>query len=122
VRALPILLLLVACGLSPEQAATVGAGVSVGSIVVMQRSPLDALYSIASGRDCSIVHWEQGKSYCLPVEPPPEPPPFCSRSLGVVDCWADPKELPDHPRGVADGPRTLTPAQDIDRTKGWLAW
>jgi hypothetical protein len=121
-RALPILLLLVACGLPPEQAATVGVGVSVGSIAVMQRSPLDALYSIASGRDCSIVHWEQGKNYCLPVEPPPAPPPFCSRSLGVVDCWIDPKGLPDHPREVADGPRNLTPAQDVDRTKGWLSW
>jgi hypothetical protein len=121
-RALPLLLLLAACGPTPEQWATVGLGVGVGSIAVMQRTPLDAMYSIVSGRDCSIVHWDQGKSYCKPAEPPPEPPPYCSRSLGVVDCWRDPGALPDHPPEVADGPRSLTPAQEADRHKGWLAW
>ncbi len=121
-RSLALLLLLAGCGVSPEQAATIGIGVGVGSIAVMQRSPLDAVVSVVSGRDCSIVRWDQGKSYCRPVEPPPEPPPYCTRSLGVADCWRDPASLPDHPPEVADGPRTLTPAQDADRTKGWLAW
>lgn len=52
-----------------------------------------------------------------PVEPPPAPPAFCTRSLGVVDCWANPEALNSPPpRGVADGPRTLTPAQEINRT------
>jgi hypothetical protein len=104
VRYLAILLLLTGC-VTPEQAATIGVGVGVGSIAVIQRSPLDALVSVVSGRDCSIVRWDQGKSYCRPVEPPPEPPPYCTRSLGV-----------------GDGPRTLTPLQDADRTKGWPKW
>ena len=121
-RMLAILLLLCACGLSPEQAATVGVGVGVGSIAVIQRTPLDAVVSVVSGRDCSVVHWDQRKSYCSPIEPPPEPPPYCSRSLGVVDCWRDPASLPDHPSEVADGPRTLTPVQSADRTKGWPKW
>ena len=121
-RALLLLPLLCACGLSPEQAATVGVGVGVDSIVVIQRTPLDAAVSVLSGRDCSIVHWDQGKSYCRPVEPPPEPPPYCTRSLGVSDCWRDPATIPNRPPEVADGPRTLTPAQEADRTKGWLAW
>ena len=38
---------------------------------------------------------DQGKSYCRPIEPPPEPPPYCTRSLGVADCWRDPASLPD---------------------------
>jgi hypothetical protein len=121
-RSVILLLLLAACGLTPEQTATIGVGVGVGSIAVMQRTPLDAVVSLTSGRDCSIVHWDQGKSYCRPVEAPPEPPPYCTRSLGVVDCWRDPKALPDRPPEVADGPRALTPLQDADRTKGWLAW
>jgi hypothetical protein len=119
-RWLAILLLLVGCGLSPEQAATVGVGVGVGSVAVIGRTPVDAAVSIVSGRDCSVVRLEQDKSYCKPIEPPPEPPPYCSRSLGVVDCWQDPASLPDHPPQVADGPRTLTPAQDADRKRGWL--
>jgi hypothetical protein len=121
-RYLMILLLLSACGLSAEQATTLGVGVSVGSIAVIQRSPLDALYSMVSGKDCSIVRWDQGKSYCRPKEPPPETPPYCTRSLGVVDCWRDPAKLPDRPPQVADGPSTLTPAQEADRNRGWPAF
>jgi hypothetical protein len=119
-RFLPILLgLLAGCGITPEQAATVGVGVTVGSIAVIQRSPLDAVYSAVTGRDCSIVRMEQGKSYCRPIEPPPEAPPYCTRSLGVVDCWRDPAALPDHPPEVNAGPRVLTPEQEADRTRRW---
>jgi hypothetical protein len=56
---------------------------------------------------------------CKSTEPPPEPPPYCTRSLGVVDCWqtgALPRPLPPE---VADGPRTLTPEQERDRTQRW---
>jgi len=114
-----ILLLLCACGATPEQMATGVAVVGVGSIAVIGRSPVDAVISAVSGKDCSVVRLDQGKSYCRPTEPPPEPPPYCSRSLGVVDCWSEPDKLPDHPPEVADGPRTLTPAQDANRTRGW---
>jgi hypothetical protein len=114
-----MLLLLAGCGATPEQMATVGVAVSVGSIAVIQRSPLDAAYSVLSGWDCSVVRLEQGKSYCRPVEPPPEPPPYCTRSLGVANCWQDPASLPDHPPSLGDGPSTLTPAQEADRTRRW---
>jgi hypothetical protein len=52
-------------------------------------------------------------------EPPPPLPKFCTRSLGVVDCWADPTALSNQPHEVADGPRVLTPLQEADRTKRW---
>ncbi len=114
-----VALLVAGCGLTPEQLATVTAGGAIGSIAVIQRSPADALYSIVSGKDCSIVRLEQGKSYCKPVEPPPEQQPYCTRSLGVVDCWSDPASLPDHPPQVGDVPHGLTPEQEADRTKRW---
>ena len=56
---------------------------------------------------------------CRPEEPPPPAPKFCTRSLGVVDCWVDPAALSDQPHEVADGPRVLTPLQEADRTKRW---
>jgi hypothetical protein len=112
-------LLLAGCGATPEQALTGVGALGVGSIAVMQRSPVDAIYSLITGKDCSVVRLEQGKSYCRPTEPPPEAPPYCTRSLGVVDCWKDPASLPDHPRQVGDGPQTLTPAQEADRTRRW---
>jgi hypothetical protein len=114
-----MLLLLAACGATPEQALTGAAALGIGSIAVIQRSPLDAVYSTVTGRDCSIVRLDQGKSYCRPVEPPPETPPYCTRSLAVADCWQDPASLPDHPPELADGPRTLTPAQEADRLRRW---
>lgn len=119
-RSLPLFLVLLAgCGITPEQAATVGVGVTVGSFPVLQRSPVDAVYSAVTGKDCSIVRMEQGKSYCRPVEPPPESPPYCTRSLGVVDCWRDPASLPNRPPEVADGPHVLTPEQEANRTRRW---
>jgi hypothetical protein len=80
---------------------------------------VDAVYSAITGKDCSIVRMEQGKSYCRPVEPPPDAPPYCTRSLGVVDCWRDPASLPNRPPEVADGPHVLTPAQEANRTRRW---
>ena len=72
------------------------------------------------GAKCSLVRVEQGKTFCTPQDPPPSPPQFCTRSLGTVDCWSNPDALNGPPpRGVADGPRTLTPAQEIDRTAHW---
>jgi hypothetical protein len=83
---------------------------------------VDAVVSVVGGKDCSVVRWDQGKSYCKPEEPKPDAPPYCTRSLGVVDCWKDPAALLDPPPEVADGARALTPMQEKDRTKGWLSW
>lgn len=116
----PLLLLLGGCGASPEQATLVGAAVGIGSIAVLGRTPIDAVLSVVTGRDCSVVRLEKGQDYCREPEPPPAAPPFCTRSLGRVDCWTDPAALPGNPAGVADGPVGLTPAQERDRTKGWL--
>jgi hypothetical protein len=34
----------------------------------------------------------------------PPPQPFCTRTLGVPECFADPAALPDHPAELADTP------------------
>jgi hypothetical protein len=99
--------------------AGVGAA-NVASVTVFGRAVPDLVYSGATGRDCSVVRLEQNKTYCKAVEPPPAAPPFCTRSLGTVDCWSNPEALNDSPvRGVADGPSTLTPEQEADRTAKW---
>ena len=114
--ALFLLLLTAGCAASPVELTTVVGGVAVGSVAVLQRSPLDALWSLVTGRDCSVVRLDQGKRWCRPMEPLPEPPVYCTRSLGTVDCWADPAGKPPE---VADGPRQLTPAQEADRVRSW---
>jgi hypothetical protein len=98
------------------------AAVTVGSVAAIGRTPVDAAYSLITGKDCSVVRWDQGKTYCRPTEPPPDAPPYCTRSLGVVDCWKDPAAVPDLGSDVDDGPRTLTPAQEQNRTQRWPGW
>jgi hypothetical protein len=118
-RYLVILLALAGCGGTPEQILTGAAALGIGSIAIIGRSPFDAVYSTLADRDCSVVRLDQGKSYCRPTEPPPEPQPFCTRTLGMASCWRDPASLTDHPMEFGDGPRTLTPLQEADRTRGW---
>lgn len=117
-RFLPVLLL-IGCGATPEQLATGIGGFGAASVAVIQRSPFDAVYSVLSGRDCSVVRLDRGESYCRPQEEPPEAPRFCTRSLGVVDCWQEPSALLGHPREVADGPWVLSPEQDANRRRRW---
>lgn len=110
---------LAGCGVSENLAATMGVGAVVGTVAVIQRTPADAVYSLVTGRDCSAVRLDQGMSYCRPVEPEPDPPAFCTRSLGSVNCWRDPATVPGQPRGVADGPAGLTAAQEANRVRTW---
>jgi len=125
IRKLPLLLPLVALtgcieALTPPMgvAQAVGA-VTVGSISTIQRTPIDAAYSLVTGKDCSVVRLDQGKTYCRPVEPLPDAIPYCTRSLGVADCWQDPAAVLNVGPSLADGPITLTKAQEEHRTRSW---
>jgi hypothetical protein len=108
--------LLGGCGADPVTMTAVTVGTVAGTVAVIGRTPADAVVSLAKGKDCSAVRLEQGKTYCKEVEPPPPAQPYCTRSLGVVDCWASPVGQPPQ---VGDGPNTLTPAQEANRTRGW---
>ena len=119
-RLTPILMAALLGACAPWQTPVVAiAAADTASIMVFQRGLSDLFISGVSGRDCSVVRLDRGQTYCRPIEAPPDPPPYCTRSLGNVDCWASPI-LPTNPaRGVADGPRALTPRQDANRTKSW---
>ena len=112
----PLLLPLAACD---PAALGATAAASVGSVAVIGRTPVDAAVSLARGRDCSVVRLDRGQSYCRAEEPPPAPPPYCTRSLGRVDCWREPPLALPMQRGVADGPTTLTAEQEAHRTRRW---
>ena len=94
------------------------AAVEVASVVVFGRGVADLAISGISGRDCSIVRLDRGLSYCAPQDRPPDPGPFCTRSLGVVDCWSNPEALPGLPHEVADGPAPSA-AQERYRRAPW---
>jgi hypothetical protein len=109
---LACVLALSGCGISDNLGAVIGSGAMVASVTTIQRTPADALYSWVTGRDCSVVRLD-------PIEPPPEPPAYCTRSLGSVNCWNDPETVPGHPPGVAEGPTRLTVEQEADRLRTW---
>ena len=92
-----------------------------GCVPVFHRTLPDLLYSGVSGRDCSMVRLDRGQSYCRPVEPPVPPQPYCTRSLGGVDCWQHPEQLVNLPPQVAQGPHDLTPEQNRIRLARWPA-
>ena len=103
---------------SPEPWAALGAADLV-SVVVLGRSPGDVGVSAITGRDCSVVRLDRGQTYCTPRNQPPPPEPFCTRSLGVVDCWANPEALlPAPQRPVGDSPLPNA-AQDRYRRAPW---
>ncbi len=88
------------------------------SVVVFGRGVVDIGVSAVSGRDCSIVRLDRGLTYCAARDGPEQAPTFCTRSLGVVDCWADPALLPSPRQGVADSP-AATAAQLHYRAARW---
>jgi hypothetical protein len=54
---------------------------------------------------------------CQPAGPPrmvvavpPTPQPFCTRTLGQAECFANPATLPDHPTPLGDTPVRILPA------------
>ncbi len=89
------------------------------SIAIFHRDLFDVLYSGLTGRDCSVVRLDEGRSYCRTPDPPVPPQPYCTRSLGVVDCWAAPERMDPLPPQVADGVAGPTPEQERYRLRRW---
>jgi len=92
----------------------------LAAVTTEGRDTRDIAVSAATGRDCSIVRWSIGKSYCKPIEPPPRPPQYCTRSLARVDCWDRPDPFGYYQRPIADGPWQLSPEQERSRATPWL--
>lgn len=118
VRVLPPLLLLLGLGGCDTLGVLVGAGVGGASVVLIGRTPGDAVVSAIRGQDCSVVRLDRGQRYCAPVATGPEPPPFCTPSLGRIDCWTTPPLTVPPVRGVADA-QPLTAAQEADLAARW---
>lgn len=78
--------------------------VNVASLTLTGRAVPDLVVSGVSGRDCSVARLDRGQSYCGPSNAEPPPAPFCTRSLGSVDCWTRPPLAVPAQRGAGDAP------------------
>ena len=108
-----------ACGLPWTEPVAAVAGADLVSGMVFKRDMFDLVWSGLTGRDCSVVRRDRGETYCRATEPPLPLPPYCTHTLGEVNCWTSPAVLPNPPPGVADGPTQLTPEQEANRTRTW---
>ncbi|WP_215907492.1 hypothetical protein [Thalassospira marina] len=61
----------------------------VVSIINTDKTIVDHIVSMSTGRDCSTVRSSMGEPYCK-TDPIPEPPLYCYRSLAAVTCYATP--------------------------------
>ena len=110
---------LAGCDLGAGAEAGIGVAANVLAITTIHRTVPDAVVSLVTGKDCSMVRLDRGKSYCRHPHPLPQPPPYCTRTIGQVTCWADPAMLPDHAPQVAEGPDVLSSAQIANRDRRW---
>ena len=119
---LPLLALMPGCaavGAPGAPLLAIPAAAEALSLRAFGRTMGDGLVSLVTGEDCSIARIGRGEAYCG-QDTAPAPPPMCTRSLGAVDCWTVPPAAWPAYRGVADGPSTLSPAQENNRI-GWVA-
>lgn len=108
------------CGCVPGTVVPV-AGLAGLDIAAFHRSVPDMVYSAVTGRDCSIVRLDRDESYCKPPPAPLPPQPYCTRSLGGVDCWAAGADMPNQAPQLAQGRYGLTPEQQRWQTAPWPA-
>ena len=63
---------------------------STASVMATDKTIPDHIVSYRSGKDCSTVRTEQGRTYCREDEPNPLPVAYCYRSIADVTCYAEP--------------------------------
>ncbi|MCU0889747.1 MAG: hypothetical protein MUF65_11550 [Rubritepida sp.] len=115
-----LILLVLLPGCSGPVLFGVGAG-NIASLALVQRTVPDVIATVVSGQDCTIVNRDLGLPYCIPRPEAAPPPPYCTRSIGLVDCWQAPPSTEPPRRGVADAP-PLTPAQEANMRQIFPAW
>lgn len=62
------------------------------SLIGTDKTVGDHVISLASGKDCSSVRSEQGKTYCKEDQiAAPKPEMYCYRNIGQVTCYEKPQ-------------------------------
>lgn len=99
------LVLLAGCSVVPPVAIIDGATV-VGS----QKTLGDHFISYVSGKNCSTVRRNLGRTYCEEDEPNPVPRVFCYPTIGKITCYdkPDPRRRPYEKVGRNDHNLDLT--------------
>ena len=77
------------------------------TVVGTDKTIIDHVVSINSGKNCSTVRREQGLHYCEEDEPAVNPRIFCYKTLGRVTCYARPDPHANGSQKVGDNSHNL---------------
>jgi len=72
------------------------------TVMVTEKTSFDHAVSALSGKDCSVVRKEAGRTYCVEDERHPTPAAFCYRTLGDVTCYDRPDPHVGHHQKVGE--------------------
>jgi len=80
------------------------------SLMATDKTMLDNAISLLSGKDCSTVRKEAGRTYCVEDEPNPTAAVHCYKTLGDVTCYDRPDPYGDRQQKVGiNDHNTTTP-------------
>lgn len=88
--------------------AAVGAG---GVVVATDKTPIDHVVSLVTGKDCSIARQHRGLTYCVEDEMTPPVRVHCYPTIGDVSCYGGSDPFPGHQREVGSGSAVATAAR-----------
>lgn len=80
----------------------IAGGINAGSLMLTGGTVPDVVVSLVTGKTCSVVRLEQGRTYCREDEPNPKPNVYCYATLATPDCYSEP--LPVEARRQELGP------------------
>src|SRR5512147_2007345 len=87
------------------------AALGAGSVVATDKTPIDHVVSLVTGKDCSIVRQHRGLTYCVEDEITPPVRVHCYPTIGEVSCYGEPDPFPGHQRELGSGPAVATAAR-----------
>jgi hypothetical protein len=87
------------------------AAVGAGTVAATDKTPVDHVVSLVSGKDCSIVRQHRGLTYCVEDEVTPPVQVHCYPTIGDVSCYREPDPFAGHQRELGSGPAIATTAR-----------
>lgn len=70
------------------------AAIGAGTVAATDKTPVDHLVSLVTGKDCSVIRQNRGLTYCVEDEVTPLVGVHCYPTLGEVSCYAEPDPFP----------------------------
>jgi hypothetical protein len=80
------------------------AALGAGTVALTDKTPVDHVASLISGKDCSTVRRQRGLTYCVEDETIPPVLVHCYPTLGEATCYAQPDPFPGRQRKLGSEP------------------